>query len=174
MSLWGVARHYKGYMVATAHGSCYTHWNREELVEKALAADCTHLWFVDTDVTFPHDTLDRLLAHRVGVVGAYYPVRQQDQSYSTLKIDDNGVLKPLLPPLPDRTFSQVRGKPLAAIPTGMMLIDLDVLSNIKPPYFRCERPVGEDIFFCTHLYAAGVTLWCDPTIPVGHVGEMIY
>jgi len=174
LSLWGVARRYKGFMAALSHGSCYTHWNREELVEQALSHHCSHLWFVDTDMIFQPDTLERLLAHNVDIVGAYYPVRQRDQSYSTLKVDDNGVITPLLPPLPTRCFSQVNGKPLATIPTGMMLINLDVLAKMSPPYFRCERPVGEDVYFCAHMYKAGVTLWCDPTIKVGHMGEVAF
>jgi len=173
-SLWRVARRYRGTLDVLTEGSCYVHWNREELVEKALSRDYSHLWFFDTDVTCPPDTLDRLLAHNVDIVGGYYPVRQRDQSYSTLKINVNGVITPLVPPLPDKPFCSVNGNELVTIPTGCMLIRLSVLEKIQPPYFRCDRPVGEDVFFCAWLWSAGVKIWCDPTIEMGHVGEKIY
>lgn len=173
-SLWAIARTYQGKLDLITEGSCYVHWNREEIVEKVLQRDYTHLWFVDTDVIFPHDTLDRLLAHNVDLVGAYYNVRQQNADYSTVKVAVDGVIASAATPLPDKLFCSVNGYEVVTIPTGCMLIRLDVLKKINPPYFRCERPVGEDTFFCSWLWSAGVKIWCDPTIPVGHVGEAIY
>jgi hypothetical protein len=176
-SLWRVARYYRGQLDVLTEGSCYVHWNREELLEKALSRDYTHLWFFDTDVTCPPDTLDRLLAHDVDIVGGYYPVRQEDQSYSTLKILKNGEITPLVPPLPNKLFHCVDGpelNELVTIPTGCMLIRLSVLKKLNPPYFRCERPVGEDTYFCAWLHHAGIKIWCDPTIRVGHWGEKLY
>ena len=174
-SLWGVARYYRGAIDAITEGSCYVHWNREELVAKALARGYDYLWFVDTDVTFPPDTLDRLLAHNVDIVGAYYPVRQELKNYSTIKVNLDGVITDVLTPLPKELFCTVNKYEVVAIPTGCMLIRLSVLKgSVKPPYFRCERPVGEDVFFCSWLWSAGVKIWCDPTIKVGHIGEMIY
>jgi len=175
-SLWRVARRYRGELDVLTEGSCYVHWNREEIVEKALSRDYSHLWFVDTDVTFPPDTLDRLLAHNVDIVGGYYPGRVQQEASSTLKLipKNGGEIKPLVPPLPDKLFHSVNGEELITIPTGCMLIRLSVLEKMKPPYFRCERPVGEDVFFCAWLWQAGVKIFCDPTIKMGHLGEKIY
>ena len=173
-SLWRVARYYKGRLDVLTEGSCYVHWNREELLEKALKGDYSHLWFVDTDVTFPPDTLDRLLAHNVDLVGGYYRVRQGEQTDSTIKMNVEGVLTPALPPFPDRLFHSINGYDLLTVPTGCMLIRLSVVKKVKPPYFKCERPVGEDVFFCSWLWSAGVKIWCDPTIEIGHVGEMVY
>ena len=173
-SLWRVARYYRGKLDVLTEGSCYVHWNREELAEKALKGDYTHLWFVDTDVTFPPDTLDRLLAHNVEIVGGYYPGRVQNGAFDTLKIIKDGVITPFPPPLPDKLFHSVDGYELVTIPTGCMLIRLDVLKKLNPPYFRCERPVGEDVFFCAWLHNADVKIWCDPTIKVGHWGEKLY
>lgn len=173
-SLWGIARAYRGHLDLLTEGSCYVHWNREELVEKALSRGYDYLFFVDTDVIFPPDTLDRLFAHNVDIVGGYYPTRYQDPTLSTIKMNVNGVVTPVLPPLPDKLFCSVNGYELLAIPTGCMLIRLSVLRKLKPPYFRCERPVGEDIFFCSWLWSAGVKIWCDPSIKVGHVGEAVY
>lgn len=175
MSLWGIARYYRGKVDLLTEGSCYVHWNREEIVEKALSRDYSHLWFVDTDVTFPPDTLDRLLAHNVDLVGAYYPSRLDGEGVSTMKmIDSQGVMHPVTPPLPERPFHSINGNELITMPTGCMLIRLSVLQKLKPPYFKCERPVGEDVFFCSWLWNAGVKIWCDPTIKVGHVGERIF
>jgi GT2 family glycosyltransferase len=173
-SLWRVARSYKGRLDVLTEGSCYVHWNREELLEKALKGDYSHLWFVDTDVTFPPDTLDRLLAHDVDIVGGYYRVRQENPINSTLSINVGGVLTPASPPFPDKLFCTLNGHDVMVIPTGCMLIRLSVVEKLKPPYFRCERPIGEDVFFCSWLWNAGVKIWCDPTIEVGHIGECVF
>ena len=173
-ALWAVARTYRGKLDLITEGSCYVHWNREEIVEKVLARDYTHLWFVDTDVIFPPDTLDRLFAHDVEIVGGYYGIRQEDQSYSTLKVNIGGVITSAALPLPDKLFCRVGDHEVVTIPTGCMLIRLDVLKKINPPYFRCERPVGEDTFFCSWLWSAGVKIWCDPTIKIGHEGDKVY
>lgn len=176
--LWATARRYKGVIDELSEGSCYTHWNRERLVERALQRDYSHVWFVDTDMIFAPDTLDRLLAHDVDVVGAYYAVRGGVDGFysgdSTLKIDKDGALTNLCPPLPSRAFCRANGYPLCGIPTGMMLIRRNAFEKMAPPYFKCERPVGEDVYFCGNLYLAGVQIWCDPTINVGHIGETVY
>ncbi len=173
-SLWALARHYRGHIDLLTEGSCYVHWNREELVEKALSRGYDYLFFVDTDVIFPPDTLDRLFAHNVDIVGGYYPVRQENPRHSTMAINVDGVLTPASPPFPDKLFCTLNGHDVMVIPTGCMLIRLSVVEKLKPPYFRCERPIGEDVFFCSWLWSAGVKIWCDPSIKIGHVGEKIY
>ena len=50
--------------------------NRAQLAYLALhGGDFTHLWLVDADMEFPPDTLARLLAHDVDLVGAAYNYR---------------------------------------------------------------------------------------------------
>ena len=49
---------------------------RQELVFEALQAGCSHILFLDTDMRFPKDTLDRLLAHDEPIVAANYATRR--------------------------------------------------------------------------------------------------
>jgi hypothetical protein len=64
-----------------------------------------------------------------------------------------------------------------AVPTGCLLIDLSIMAQISQPWFQVtHKPdgsvdMGEDVWFCVQVRAAGFEVWCDPTIPVGHIGD---
>lgn len=59
-------------------------------------------------------------------------------------------------------------------PTGFMLIKLDSLKKLERPYFKAEDGVGEDVFFCRKARKSGLSVFCDPTIEIGHIGEKVY
>src|SRR3990167_9844428 len=52
--------------------SPYVHDNREQVVKDFLQTDCTHLFFVDSDMLFKPDVLDALLVDDKDIVGAQY------------------------------------------------------------------------------------------------------
>jgi hypothetical protein len=151
-------------------GGPYTHWNREELVADAFKVTATHLMFVDTDVAFRPDAIPRLLAHRKDVVGAMYNCKTLPPLNTIKMADDQGNLVGVKgEDVPRELFR------CAALPGGFMLIDLARLrERVEPPYFTCEPPTGEDVFFCRKAAAAGLEIWCDPLIPVQHVGDYAY
>lgn len=149
----------------------YTHWNREDLVADARDDGATHMLFIDTDLIFPADAAVRLLAHGVDVIGANYHMKiEAPVPISTIKLNDNeggGVALIGKPP-------ETPSFKCAAIPTGLMLIDMTVFDRLDQPYFPCEMPVGEDIAFCRKVRDAGMDVWCDQTIAVGHIGRKVY
>ena len=49
--------------------------NRNDMVKTFLKTDHTHLFFMDSDMTFPESTLSRLLAHDKDIVGGFYTVK---------------------------------------------------------------------------------------------------
>lgn len=156
------------------HGGCYVHKNRETLVKQALELNYTHLLFIDTDMIWHPGSVERLLSLKKPIIGADYHERRLPLR-STIKVaDKNGKLKAI----PKEKFPK---KPFKcwAIPTGFMLIDLSIMKKIPKPWFFFELEdgefaMGEDIWFCRQATKAGIDIWCDPEIEVGHIGEFVY
>src|SRR5438552_5615559 len=54
---------------------CYIHINRNKMVEQARREGCSHLLFVDTDVIFGPDAINKLIAADKDIVGGRYNKR---------------------------------------------------------------------------------------------------
>ena len=134
--------------------------NRNNLVADAKKLDCSHILQIDSDLTFPPHALERLLSHQKPVVGATYARRSQPH--------DN-----LAVPLNRQPVQNVSG--LVAVdrlPTGLLLIQMEVFDKIKKPYFRFPtmeesdlmpegRIDGEDYYLCDAIRQAGYDVMLD-------------
>lgn len=154
----------------------YVHDNRETIFSDAVKAGSTHLWFVDTDMVFLPDGIQKLLALKKPIVGGNYNTKSTPP-VSTVKLADADGKYRNVPPeeIPREPFR------CGAVATGFMLIDLEAVtsSTMKPPYFDFARAsdgslVGEDVLFCQRAREAGLEVWCDPTIQLGHIGDQRY
>lgn len=147
--------------------SLYIDYNRNQLVDVAMQNGSSHLLFIDSDIAFPPDGPERLLAHDKDIVGGYYNTRRGNNPIRFLE-DGQVVSKDL----PSELFQ------CHILPTGFMLIRLECLQRLQKPYFAVIThhlgTVGEDVTFCKKAQDAGIEIWCDPTIKLGHVGKKIY
>lgn len=135
---------------------CYIHHNRDRIVNLALENNCTHLWFCDSDMMFPPDTLNKLMSHEVDIVGARYNKRVDGQ-ISTVPGDFTGLTA------------------VPFVPTGCLLINCEVFKKIGKPYFSFDDGAeSEDVYFCQKSQAAGYETFCDPSIVMGHLGTAIF
>lgn len=156
--------------------SCDIVSNRTWLVRYALESGATHLLFVDSDMLFPADTIPKLLAHKKEIVGIKYKKREFP-------------VKWVYQPLEGVPESETELFKVAHVGTGLMLIDLSIFKTLGQPKNEGERPtpwfsfgrdsqgalaMGEDVWFCNVARDAGLDVWVDPTIKVGHIGEYIY
>lgn len=149
--------------------------NRDNAVLAAQGYKCEWLLFLDSDITFPADALERLLAHDKDIVGATYARRTPPHS---------NLAKPK-----DGAPATVSGLvEVDALPTGCLLIRMSVFEKLRRPYFRCgaleegeriddiEGPatLGEDYNFCRDAKAAGFGIWMDTELSfeLVHWGEM--
>ena len=145
----------------------YVFANREAIAARFMNGDGTHLFFVDGDMSFEPDVLDKLLAHNKDVVGARYFKRngkEKDPVVNT-RYDMPGVQ------MPNHIFNNY------AIATGCLLVKREVFEKIPRPWFSMgtpERQMGEDIFFSEKARESGIELWIDPTLDVKHIGEFAY
>lgn len=135
---------------------CYIHINREMITKQAIENECSHLLFVDSDVLFNHDAIEKLMAHDLDIVGARFNKRILPIQ-STVKEDITEL------------------SVVAFVPTGLMLINCNVFKKLEKPYFSMENGAeSEDMYFCEKAKASGFKIWCDPTIQTGHLGTAVF
>jgi len=140
---------------------------RNQCVAAAQTVRASHLLFLDSDMIFPADTLKRLLVHDKPVVGASYARRVPP--FHALTMTEEGEHRHITSGL-----QRVR-----LLPTGCMLIRMDVFDQLIKPYFNLategDQLRGEDYYFCEQLLARGFEIWCDGDLSVqlGHIGQKI-
>ena len=141
-------------------GSSNLQHARNMVVEGALAHHADYLLLVDTDMIFPGDTVERLLAHEKDIVGCAYRRRGGDMDI-------------LVRPIPE---PMTGCRPVELLPTGLMLIKMSVFETWERPWFwfgtneETRRLAGEDLIFCHEAHKRGYELWCDWDLSkeVGH------
>jgi hypothetical protein len=144
--------------------------NREALVAAARQQRADHILFIDGDQSFPQDTLIRLLAHRLDVVGCNIRLR----SGGTSAVKDG------------KQLVSTRAKALEQVDLlglGVCLIAMSVFDRLRAPYFRYAlmdrgagvELVGEDYGFFNTLLSAGIPAYVDHALSmeVGHVSETV-
>lgn len=150
--------------------------NRLYCVCKALQNKSDYLFFVDDDMTFPPDTLERLIAHGKEVTGVNLYSRCLPLKSTIIFLEESYDLDgdDYEPKIPDHLF-EVEG-----VTGGCLLIDLSIMDKLRKPWFGFETnehgitTLGEDIWFTRRAREAGFKVWCDPTIIVGHLGDLNY
>jgi len=144
---------------------------RNHIVDAAIAGDFTWLLMLDDDMVVPDDLVSRLLAHQKDVCGALY--YQRGGSYHPVILareilqDGNWVSRFLRqdhPIIRDPGLHMVD-----IIGGGCMLFKVDVFRKLVPPYFWWEHSMGTDIAICNRLVDAGIDIWCDTSIELGHL-----
>lgn len=165
----------RGYTVAE---------NRNYCVVQAQRNQSDYLLFIDDDMTFPKDTLEKLLAHGKEVIGVNSYSRILPLSSTVGLQDKDGKYMhpdyhmPFEMKIPEELFKAY------FVGCGVCLIDMKVFGKIKKPYFEFTTyktgelkgmvEHGEDGNFCRKVKEVGVDVWVDPTIPIGHLGEYEY
>jgi hypothetical protein len=154
---------------------------RNLVVERFLQRDADWLLFMDADMAFEHDALERLLAVAdpatapiVGglcfgaTYGRLFPTIYQfvevDGAIKTIRVDD----------YPDDSLVQC-----AATGAAFLLIHRSALEAIRDkafnavfPWFQetelAGQPAGEDLTFCIRAGICGLPIYVDTGVKVGH------
>ena len=151
--------------------------NRNYCVVQAQKNGSDYLLFIDDDMTFLPSTLEELLAHKKEIVGVNSQSRCLPPSSTVGLMDKDG--KYMHPDkhtewemrIPDKLFKAY------FVGAGILLIKMSVFDRIKKPYFEFimgkdgQVLHGEDGSFCDKAKEAGIDVFCDPEIYVGHLGE---
>lgn len=138
--------------------------NRTWLTAQLVKKGCTHILFLDDDMVYERDTLERLLRHDKDLVGAKYANRRGDGEVVEYLEDKNAL-----------NLFKVK-----ALGGGCVLIKAEVFHKVEQPWFWYEiLPSGavsmsNDWYFCKKATEAGYDIWCDPTLMPGHLGEKTF
>lgn len=167
--------------------------SRNCLAADFLASDCTHFLFLDSDLIFSPEHIDRLVGHAKNghdIVAGLYPKKQMELGW---------VCNILEEPQAEREDGLQRVKYAG---TGCLLVSrkvFDVMRAKRPEIeyapdegdapgvkwdffakgvyrFPCglRRYLSEDWFFCQAALDLGFDIWMDTSIVLKHVGKAIY
>ena len=160
----------EGAIISFVHGRSPAK-SRNILINAAQEQDCTHILFIDDDMTYPADGLVKLLEHDVEVVSGLYLSRSYPHQSVVFDLaDDEGKTCPMY--LVDKPYL----KPIVAAGFGFLLVKMSVFDKLEKPYVRLGEMDNEewcdDIGFCKRMREAGVNMFCDLNIQCGHMGTV--
>ncbi|HEY1605070.1 MAG TPA: glycosyltransferase family A protein [Allosphingosinicella sp.] len=147
---------------------------RNVLVAQAREWGADWILWIDADMTFPPDTLSRLLARNVPVVGANC-VRRQTGQPSTAYIGQTPVAT---------TEEKVRSgsvEQVSALGLGLCLTNTSIFERLPEPWFLFgydrdrKIAIGEDSFLFGNLLAAKIPVYVDHAVSweIGHIAETV-
>lgn len=150
----------------------YSGHNRNIICEKALEYRSTHVMLIGPDVLFPPDSIKTLLERDKNIIGANYNERKLPLT-STVKLlnADGHFINAGADAIPKEVFT------CGAVGSDFCLLKTAVLETLQPPYFWADYEDGlvtEDVYFCRKARRAGYSIWCDPTVPISHLGDYAY
>lgn len=121
---------------------------RTGLVKEAIERHFGHILFIDSDMRFPEDLLERLRAHGKDIVGVNYRQRNADKWAAGISSEDKKGLEEV-----------------DALGFGAILIRTEVFIAVEAPWFANPYDgqgfVGEDVFFCRKVKEAGYQIFVD-------------
>ena len=143
------------------------HVNRNDAVTVAKEHK-QHLLFIDSDIVFTReqvDTMERHLQTKDIVTGVYvmgFP--PHEPALWELQGDKYELVKP-----------QKELHTVGACGAGFLAISYQALEKLPDDPFNLmalgNNNLGEDIAFCHRATEAGIDIWCDPTVRIGHIRQ---
>ena len=158
--------------------------SRNNFAAHAIMSGYDRVLWLDSDMTFEPDLLERLNADMDGngldyVAGIFFkrrmptgPCIYKDLIYG---LKDDGTIRAEAIPYkdyPKDTLFQCAGTGFGAVLVKTELMKA-VWETYGPP-FQPMPQMGEDLSFCYRVTELGRTMWCDSRVKVGHIGEYVF
>ncbi len=144
---------------------------RQKLAMMALRHNADYALFLDSDMRFPRDLAQRLMAHDKDVVACNYSTRRLPAK--TVAWSDFSMQEFIT------SHDRDGLEPVDAVGMGAMLVKTDVFRRLPQPWFQVvyakssQAFIGEDIYFCQLAKAHGVKVHVDHDASklVRHIGS---
>ena len=153
--------------------------SRNDLARRAIEMDADFIFWLDSDMVFDPDVLERLMKHfnnpDVDMVTGIYYRRVPPFSpvlFKSLEFEDGKATKweEYDDPQEDGLFE------IAACGFGCVLMRTEVAMSVQGRFGNMFAPIGdtgEDLAFRHRATECGFKIYCDPSFPLGHVGQQI-
>lgn len=151
--------------------------SRNDLALRAVQSDMDYVFWMDSDMQFPPDTLvrmvDVLTKNDLDILTGLYFRRVPPYSpvlFDRLEMRGNICSWSEFKELPDHLFE------IGGCGFGCVLMSTEVFLSVQAKHGNMFAPIGnngEDIAFCIRARDCGYKIWCDPSIICGHVGYSV-
>lgn len=151
--------------------------SRDFIAQFAVEKGYDYVLYVDSDMVFDADCLNKLLEHDADIVsGLYITRRGEDKNVAYTRVFTRRRF-------PKRDAKLIHDNKstgyseIAACGFGFCLIKTDVIKYMSKRYKSLFEPfgcVGEDIAFCIRAKKCGYKIFIDRDVKLGHVGEIVY
>lgn len=145
---------------------------RNGLVDQALCEGCEKIIMMDTDQIYPEDTVMKLVSHDLPVVGTQ--VHRRYPPYAPLMF--RGKIGALQYVSEEEMYS---GElvPVDFTGSGCICYDSELFLELDSPWFALKKDkngktIGEDIAFCDRIKKAGMPIFVDTSIEIGHLSTI--
>ena len=142
---------------------------RNMIHEKFLKSNASHLMMLDSDVLFPPNMLETLLAHNLPIVGGWYRDKKSDDNHPAVYDfinDSEGVAI-----FRHRKESGTGLEKVDAMGAGCWLMTRETaLALGEEPYGKNIAGGGEDFKLCRRLMDLNIPLHVDWSINCAHIG----
>ncbi len=177
-----LSQHNLAFDLKYQYGCSIVEQARNFVADNFLASECTHLFMIDSDITWTEKDFIRLLAlaTKMECVAAIYPVKREPETW-------------MLSTRGKRTVNEYGCLPIDGIGLGFCCVQRKVIQGLAlkaqkvrfpdrdhpvPRIFSCDVNEGhfrgEDIHFCADVKSLGYDVWLDPAIELGHIGSKEY
>ena len=125
--------------------------------KRAIEVGADWLLFLDSDMAFPEDILERLLSHKKDIVGCNYVTRTLPMKPTARHKFDGKPIGHAAKPMTEVKY----------IATGCLLIHMSVFDDLEAPYFfigwdkKTNSITGEDYNFCDAVRELKFKIHCD-------------
>ena len=159
------------------------HDARNEFASIAIINGFDRVLWIDSDMVFDNDLLLRLSAHldngKRMVCGLFFkrvlptaPVIYSRQERRTDPVQGEYIKPVIYEDYPTDKPFEVDACGFGAVMTDVALLKA-VWDQYGPPFSHYMN-LGEDMSFCYRVRQMGQRIWCDPSVTVGHIGQMVY
>lgn len=149
--------------------------SRNHLATMAVQLECDYVLWLDSDMVFPSDVLQKLFVDREKgdiITGVYYRRVEPYKPvvFSKLEIKDQECEWANQDDIPEDLF-EVEGCGFGCVltPTNVLVDVMNKFGNMFAPI----GGVGEDLSFCWRARQCGYNIMADPGVQLGHVGHYV-
>ncbi len=150
--------------------------SRNSLAFNAIQAEADYVLWLDSDMIFSPDTLEKLIEDRDKgdiITGVYY---RRVQPYTPVLLDKLEITDDKCEWHDYVNYPEDGIFEVAGCGFGCVLVPTKVLIEVFNEYGNMFAPingVGEDLSFCWRARRLGYKIVCDPSIQCGHVGHYV-